>query len=388
MAILATMLVLPGFSDEKSDTKVIARPGTEVAVKSIAGLARCHRLLEQAEKLFATQEYDQAFGLYEDVLALDPDQALAHARLGYLLVGQGQHKAAAGHFQRESELGHRPEVATYNLACAASLAGDRERALAFLQQAVRRGFADRELLTVDPDLEALHGDAVFAWAVESVEKAVMLRKKLATLKMAGDDKAALEAQAALVEIVSEDGVLVHDLGIKQLQGGELQRAADSFQRQMELGYQPASACYNLACARARSGDREGAIASLERSLALGMSFGGVLEDEDLKNLAGDPRFEMLKENLAAPEMERKKIAVAIAAGDFAAVLPVLEKMLAAPDCSPKLRGWTCFQIVGRAEKQAVAAALKKKQEMEKGLAVEARRVEEKRPVEGEKSTRG
>jgi tetratricopeptide (TPR) repeat protein len=71
------------------------------------------------------------------------------------------------------------------------------------------------------------------------------------------------------------------------------------------------AAYNLACMYALQGRREEALASLEQSIQYGLLIREglhVSDDEDLKSLHGDPRFEALaaEAKTQAIEAQRKK----------------------------------------------------------------------------------
>lgn len=63
----------------------------------------------------------------------------------------------------------------------------------------------------------------------------------------------------------------------------------------------------------------------------------------LKGLWGDPRFEKLKEMLAAPERMQKEIEKDIQAGELAAAVVNLEELAERPASSGKLRGWAHFR---------------------------------------------
>ena len=58
----------------------------------------------------------------------------------------------------------------YNLACVCARNGNRKEAIDALRRAVAKGFADRNLLLNDPDLESLRSQPAFRSILESVEK--------------------------------------------------------------------------------------------------------------------------------------------------------------------------------------------------------------------------
>ena len=69
--------------------------------------------------------------------------------------------------------------------------------------------------------------------------------------------------------------------------------------------------YNLACLKALQGKKEEAIAQLRQSLEHGMAprtMMGIGDDEDLKSLHGDPRFEAVvaEAQRKAVEAQQKK----------------------------------------------------------------------------------
>ena len=88
-------------------------------------------------------------------------------------------------------------------------------------------------------------------------------------------------------------------GLALLALGRPAEAADAFARQLELGWGAPNAAYNLACARARAGQREEALDALETAFELGFSTpAALLTDPDLASLRGEPRLRALAERRA------------------------------------------------------------------------------------------
>jgi len=58
----------------------------------------------------------------------------------------------------------------YNAACSSALAGSKEKALAYLERAARRGFRDPDHLKVDTDLDALRADPQFRSILKEVRQ--------------------------------------------------------------------------------------------------------------------------------------------------------------------------------------------------------------------------
>jgi len=338
-AILATTLVLPGFSDEKkSDTAGEA----QAAHSRVEGLVDAHLLGEKAEQLFGEGEYASALAVYKKQLALDPDNGKAHGRMGYLLIGRGEYEEASRHLTQQVALGHRADVGTYNLACAAALAGETSAALNSLRKAVSLGFGDIKMLASDSDLDALRSDAAFDALVVTAEKAAALREKIANLKSLLGDQDKLTMKAKLGEIVSGDGKMQHELGLELLKVGELEASAEAFERQAAAGYLRANAHYNIACAQALMGDVESALNALTVAAKLGMRYDGISKDVDLASLRGDPRFEKLQQLIGAPKLSSKAFSSALKAGDSDHAAMLLDELCQAesnPAAAHKLAGW-------------------------------------------------
>ena len=75
-------------------------------------------------------------------------------------MGLGRFEEAALAFEQELLLGHRPERAAYNMACAHARAGAIEPALEALEASLALGIP-AEFLRQDQDLEALRGHEAF-----------------------------------------------------------------------------------------------------------------------------------------------------------------------------------------------------------------------------------
>jgi predicted esterase len=79
-------------------------------------------------------------------------------------------------------------------------------------------------------------------------------------------------------------------------------AANSCRKLLELNPKSADANYNLACALARSGDSDGALTSLDKSVEFGFSdVAHMNEDDDLASIRADARFAATIEKARAAE---------------------------------------------------------------------------------------
>lgn len=326
LALAICLALLPGFSDERGET----RPGD--ARDAVAAEVRDHVLAKKAEHLFQEGRHDDAFDAFSKLVAARPDHGQAHGRLAYLLIGQGRHEQALEHLARQTELGHQPAVAAYNTACARSLLGQAEAALDDLGRAVALGFHDAQLLATDADLDAARGAPGFAGLLETIQRSDALHRQLAGLDE--DDPARLEPLAARAAILTDQGEFQHEAGLALLAAGRLDEARQAFARQAAAGYAPANGHYNLACAQALSGDRDAALTSLERAADLGMVLASVRDDADLASLADEPRFAALADRIAAPGDTLSQLKGALKRGDLAAAQALWEQAGAVAEPNP------------------------------------------------------
>lgn len=71
-------------------------------------------------------------------------------------------------------------------------------------------------------------------------------------------------------------------------------AIDAFRKAIEAGYREEVATFNIACARARKGDKDLAFEWLDKAMQGGFDVHGHLDDSDLDGLHSDPRWAELK----------------------------------------------------------------------------------------------
>jgi TolB-like protein/Flp pilus assembly protein TadD len=141
---------------EMYEAAIRLRPDDYQALSLFAGLlAKLGRTDRQAE---VSQRAMQAI---ERRLGMDPDDGRA-LQLGTVMA------ARLGRRDRSRELAARVLVARpnafstfYNVACAYAVLGDRDDALAMLDQAIRHGRGNLEWIERDPDLDSLRGEPGF-----------------------------------------------------------------------------------------------------------------------------------------------------------------------------------------------------------------------------------
>ncbi|MDX2176084.1 MAG: M56 family metallopeptidase [Candidatus Sumerlaeia bacterium] len=287
--------------------------------------------------------------------AIDEDGYLAF-HTGFSLLTNGEPAAAIPYFEKAVAKDYRAGVATYNIACAHALSGDKDAAFAALAKAEELGFADPRHLKADKDLDSLRDDPRFAelvaraeqranrwnraanglfqyWAggddekaaEEAVREAVEAqREALAEVREIHGDalREAMEAQREALAGVREalasrreagngatawvfdgDSFLGGDRfgdALENHYDGAYDKSIPAFKKLFDEGRRPALSAYNAACGHALNGDREAAIEWLGKAVEAGFDNPRLLaSDSDLESLREDPRFKELLAKLQA-----------------------------------------------------------------------------------------
>jgi hypothetical protein len=98
------------------------------------------------------------------------DDARAIYERGVAAHRAGKPRDAVTLYERALAMGLNDPAARYNLACALALSGEREKALAAVEEVVARGFDGGDALEKDGDLASLRGDPRFAAAVATARR--------------------------------------------------------------------------------------------------------------------------------------------------------------------------------------------------------------------------
>lgn len=156
------------FSDEY-DTTVARRLAIPLALTTLdrmgeAGSMRSHALYLRGEALRALDRFQDAIAPLKAAGELDPGNIHVWLALGWCYKRTGHLDLAIDALDRALETSDGNGIIFYNLACYWSLAGNKERALEYLNQAFSinpdyRDMVDREAdfnpLRSDPDFQAM-----------------------------------------------------------------------------------------------------------------------------------------------------------------------------------------------------------------------------------------
>ena len=229
---------------------------------------------------------------------LDPEDASELRSAGMQLMRGGEPREAAKVFQRQYAVDS-SSSALYNTACAYSIAGDRDRALMFLERSIYAGYNDAGHMRHDDDLEAIQdtrkfdeladlaSDLSFNWPANGFDDAFV-----------GPWRMMLPKLQRMAEKHPDAGPAWFNLGLGELRSKHPDASRAAYLRALSLGYRVKSSQYNLACAAAIAGDEDEAFRRLALAQKAGMDLGDIApHDDDLKPLHDDPRWDSLMDRI-------------------------------------------------------------------------------------------
>ncbi|HEX9982856.1 MAG TPA: M56 family metallopeptidase [Thermoanaerobaculia bacterium] len=195
-------------------------------------------------------------------------------------------------FQQAIAANEKPVTSMYNIACAYSLKGDANNGMAWLSRAVASGFPSTAKLDEDADLELLRRQPQFAGLRRLAQD---LELKDGGWLFFEDWSEATKHHREMAAKHPDSGRAWFNLGYASLQAHDYGNAVMAFEKAFARDYRRGPAAYNMACAHARAGQNDAAIAALIRARDHGFELKNYLaHDSDLRKLRKDPRFQELK----------------------------------------------------------------------------------------------
>jgi tetratricopeptide (TPR) repeat protein len=229
---------------------------------------------------YFSQEWVEAASRFAALAEKDPNDARLLSLLGISQANGGQREAAIGTLNKVLSLDPSDTAAAIALATIHQGQGEPEEARDVLEEAIKHA----------PKNAELHG---------------RLGSALIQLRQYADaEKVLLKA----VELNPNQAMYLFNLGTVQMLQGRYKEAIPHLQRSITITVHPVT-LYNLACAYARTGDKDRALDTLERSVAAGFRQRQLMErDEDLASLRDDPRYRAALERAGQPYSQGAPIA--------------------------------------------------------------------------------
>lgn len=114
-----------------------------------------------------TKQDQEAAWAFENVLKLNPDYVLAHSALAGIYRRMGLELKANDHIS--IALPKMDNESAYNLACFYAICGEADKAIDYLQLALKNKDTTIEWIKSDPDLELLHNDLRYQNLIRELE---------------------------------------------------------------------------------------------------------------------------------------------------------------------------------------------------------------------------
>jgi tetratricopeptide (TPR) repeat protein len=238
---------------------------------------------------------------FDRLAARNPASADPWYSMGRELLHAGDYDRAAKAFQEAAARTDKPGNALYNTACALSLKGDARNALDHLERAIEAGYDDPRHMDRDDDLDGIRDEPRFrelrkmAQDLSAPKVGYGSKQRWFSKFTRGDYEQQWRDTAKRLDAFARahprSGHAYYKLGYAHLALDEPEDAAAAFERALQLGYRKSATLYNLACAEARSDNKDRAFQYLDRAIEAGFNAAGqIRNDDDLDNLRGDPRY--------------------------------------------------------------------------------------------------
>jgi hypothetical protein len=184
----------------------------------------------------------------------------------------------------------------YNIACAASLSGETDMALGYLENAINAGFEDLELMREDPDLNAIRGGPLFDQLLYDATVPAKLQRQIETAIEFDEWSTVADKARALADRAPEHSWrkswAQDKLALGYFYSDRHDQAEAAFAAAALDGGNLQNNLYNIACCRAQAGDQPGALDYLHASVDAGWDDAEHLQhDKDLEPLFANPGFE-------------------------------------------------------------------------------------------------
>jgi beta-lactamase regulating signal transducer with metallopeptidase domain/Flp pilus assembly protein TadD len=296
----------------------------------------------KASALYADKKWREAIDAFYPLEARDALTNDERFQYAFALHSLGKYEDAIQIFRRLLDRNYMAPLCAYNVACGHARQGDKELAFHFLERAIEMGIDQPEMVKEDADLESLRGDKRFEKLLERVAQNAEESKdslgtklgaaaKKSAKEAAAKGKAAARAAEKAAKIAAKEAALAAEKaakiakeqaasarratsgaaafaqGMASYQSGDYKASRESFQKALELGFEPGASAYNIACGYARAGETEQALHWLKKAFDKhGFADVDLADrDSDLDNLRGDPRFSEWLESVRSKKKTAK-----------------------------------------------------------------------------------
>ena len=193
---------------------------------------------------------------------------------------------AAEAFRNAASEGYARSKSLYNAACSYALAGDANRAIPTLADAMAEGWDDVDSIADDSDFDSIRSDPRFARLLGGNGE-VATRRVTKTLERYNELRSTRSSSDG-------DGDWF-DVGLNLLSLRKLDESIDAFEHSIAASEKTSTSMYNIACAYSLKGDARTGMTWLDKAIENGFSGDEkLLSDPDIALLRQQPGFDALR----------------------------------------------------------------------------------------------
>lgn len=133
-----------------------------VAGVSVQGMGQADETAAAANSAYQQKDWATASRLYGELTQTNPNNRQYWYRLGVSEQAAGHHEQALHDFLQAQANGVPPAIVGFDMACAYSSMGQKDKAFETLTEAVKQGFGQPERMNSEPLLQPLKSDPRFA----------------------------------------------------------------------------------------------------------------------------------------------------------------------------------------------------------------------------------
>jgi len=266
-----------------------------------------------SEVLVDAGQMDAALDQARRAVELRPRYAQNQLALGWVQFSAGRFRDAAAAYRTATQLQSDNAWAQQMLGTSLHLAGDLQGAVEPYKEAIRLAPDARAWANLGYVYLATHqleqATRAYVEAVRLEPASGTIRRSLGDVRAKAGDTSGARADWTAAVSLSREALRVNPKDARQLKNiaiclaklGQRDEALATLQKAIDAGPSSGDVQYGGAVVHALTGDGPGALSMLEKALALGASASQARDDEDLASLRALPRFrEVLEAASAAP----------------------------------------------------------------------------------------
>ena len=266
-ALAMPLLLLPAWTSENGQP--IAVPTIPKLDAEIEKVLRPSAHLNHANRYLQTDTFELAAVALAEVVDSPVAQGRHYSDLGKALLEIGRYGEAAEAFKHQAQKTYKAGEARFHAALALAHAGSHRQAAEQLDLAIRYGFLNCNSLAKHRYIlmDLANYDDIIASCEQGKDYALALEAYIMSERW----QRAIKTCNDLLQVTPDYGFAYQRLGYALARTEDYGKATTAFFRQAQLGFQPETAYYNLACVFSQQGNGGMAVDFLRRAAYSGFT---------------------------------------------------------------------------------------------------------------------